>query len=625
MAFEQLKDRIKESPVSMVLGQFMTLNKRGANLEGICPFHPDTKPSLKVNDGKGMYKCFVCGAGGDAITFVMAFKRIEFVDALKDIASILGLPFEEYQKEKKKNPKVEMAFRVLNASTKLYKKVASAGPIPYTEFLERRKLDPETIEKWQIGYAPGNNALYQYLDSIPGADGDLARSVAKEIGIIRYNEDRDSHYDFYRDRVMFPIHDHSGQIRGYSSRAVLPDQNPKYLNSGESFAFDKGSILFGFFFGKNPIRQADQVIIVEGNMDVIMMHQFGFHQTVGTMGTALSDQSVRLLTNMTKNVYLGMDSDAAGKKAMQRINADFMSVGVLPKFISFDPHKDPDEFLVKEGRLALLERIEKAPIYLDVLIAEVFSDKIPDTTDQKINLLRKVEELVSPLKEHLSATERVVNAAKNLGMKSDASAILENYKDFLSRQKEKIHKPFDRPKLVEVEENLEKTAEEARNLHGQSTSQVLPPLTQSERLFIREILCHPEFLTHLKLDEFLATIGHDEVKKLIQWLVKIYLEIDDAEYISIVQEELQYGGYSKELVDVGTEALFHYGNKYNDKVIQRMLRDYQLRLRMDLLRRKRKDLVAKQLVSPTQIEVDLILREISELDKEILNLKNTGI
>ncbi len=625
MAFEQLKDRIKESPVSMVVGQFMTLNKKGANLEGICPFHPDTKPSLKVNDGKGMYKCFVCGAGGDAITFVMAFKRIEFVDALRDIASILGLPFEEYQKEKKKNPKVEMAFRVLNASVKLYKKVAAAGPIPYTEFLEKRKLDPETVEKWQIGYAPGNNALYQYLDTLPAADGDLARSVAKEIGIIRYNEDRDSHYDFYRDRVMFPIHDHSGQVRGYSSRAVLPDQNPKYLNSGESFAFDKGSILFGFFFGKNTIRQADQVLIVEGNMDVIMMHQFGFLQTVGTMGTALSDQSVRLLTNMTKNVYLGMDSDAAGKKAMQRINADFMSVSVLPKFISFDPHKDPDEFLIHEGRLALLERIEKAPIYLDVLIGELFSEKIPETTDQKINLLRKVEELVSPLKENLSATERVVNAAKNLGMKSDASAILENYKDFLSRQKEKIHKPIERPKLVEVEENLERTAEEARNLHGLSTSQVLLPLTQSERLFIREILCHPEFLTHLKLDEFLATIGHDEVKKLIQWLVKIYLEIDDAEYISIVQEELQYGGYSKELVDIGTEALFHYGNKYNDKVIQRMLRDYQLRLRMDLLRRKRKELVVKQLVSPTQIEVDLILREISELDKEILNLKNTGI
>ncbi len=622
MAFEQLKDRIKESPVSMVLSHYMSLNKKGANLEGICPFHPDTKPSLKVNDAKGMYKCFVCGAGGDAITFVKEFKRVEFVDALREIAGILGLPFEE-QKEKKKNPKIEMAFRVLNASVKLYKKVAATQPVPYTEFLEKRKLDPETVEKWQIGYAPGNNGLFQYLDSIPGADGDFARQVSKEIGIIKYNENRDSHYDFYRDRVMFPIHDHSGQIRGYSSRAVLPDQNPKYLNSGESFAFDKGAILFGFYFGKNVIRQSDQAIIVEGNMDVIMMHQFGFQQTVGTMGTAMSDQSVRLLSNMTKNVYLGMDSDNAGKKAMQKLNAQFMTIDILPKYLTFDPHKDPDEFLLKEGRLSLMERIEKAPIYLDVLIQELFPEKIPENTDLKLNTLHRIFEVVSPLKEHLSATERIVNAAKSLGLRSDPATILEGYKEYLSRQKEKPAPVIERPKLEIVEENIEQSLQEAQNLHTHSASQVLLPPTNSEKLVMREILCHPEFLTHLKVDEFLATIGHDEVKRLIQWLVKIYLEIDDAEYVSIVQDELQYGGYSKPIVDVGTEALFHYGNKYNDKVIQRMLKDYLLMLRMDQLKVKRKDLVAKQKSSPTQVEVDLILSEISKLDKEILNLKNT--
>lgn len=622
MAFEQLKDRIKESPVSMVLSHYMSLNKKGANLEGICPFHPDTKPSLKVNDTKGMYKCFVCGAGGDAITFVKEFKRIEFVDALREIAGILGLPFEE-QKEKKKNPKIEMAFRVLNASVRLYKKVSATNPAAYTEFLQKRKLEPETVEKWQIGYAPGNNALFQYLDSIPGADGDFARQVSKEIGIIKYNENRNSHYDFYRDRVMFPIHDHSGQIRGYSSRAVLPDQNPKYLNSGESFAFDKGAILFGFYFGKNSIRQSDQVIIVEGNMDVIMMHQFGFHQTVGTMGTAMSDQSVRLLSNMTKNVYLGMDSDNAGKKAMQKLNAQFMSIDILPKYLTFEPHKDPDEFLLKEGRLALLERIEKAPIYLDILIQEQFPEKIPENTDLKLNTLHRIFEVVSPLKEHLSATERVVNAAKTLGLRSDSATILESYKEYLSRQKEKPVPVIERPKLEVVEEIIEQNLQEAQNLHTQNISQVLPPPTNSEKLVLREILCHPEFLTHLKLDEFLATIGHDEVKRLIQWLVKIYLEIDDAEYVSIVQEELQYGGYSKPVVDIGTEALFHYGNKYNEKVIQRMLKDYLLMLRMDQLKLKRKDLVTKQKSSPTQMEVDLILSEISKLDKEILNLKNT--
>lgn len=623
MAYEALKERIKESPISMVITHYIPLSKKGANLEAICPFHTDTKPSLKVNDAKGMYKCFACGAGGDAITFVKEFKRIEFVDALREISGILGLPFEEHQKEKKRNPKIEMAFRVLNASVKLYKKVATQNPQPYLDFLSKRKLEAETVEKWQIGYAPGNNSLFSYLDSIPGADGDFARQVSKEIGIIRYNENRDSHYDFYRDRVMFPIHDHSGQIRGYSSRAVLPDQIPKYLNSGESFAFDKGSILFGFYFGKNAIRQEDKVIIVEGNMDVIMMHQFGLLQTVGTMGTALSDHSVRLLSNMTKNVYLGMDSDAAGKKAMARINSDFLSVSVLPKFLSFEPHKDPDEFLLNEGRLALLERIEKAPIYLDVLIQELFPEKIPENTDMKLNILHKVFEVVAPLKEHLSATERIVNAAKSLGLRSDSATILESYKEFLSRQKEKVHTHVERPKIQEYEETLLESEEEARNLHTERVSQVLPPLTKSERVFIREILCHPEFLTHLKVDEFLATIGHDEVKKLIQWLVKIYLEIDDAEYVSIVQEELQYGGYSKELVDIGTDALFSYGNKYNEKVIQRMLKDYHLMLRKDQLRSKRKDLEEKQKSTQTQEEVNLILSEISKIDKEISNLKNT--
>lgn len=621
MAYEQLKDRIKESPVSLVISNYITLNKRGTNLEAICPFHSDTKPSLKVNDAKGMYKCFACGAGGDSIKFVMDYKKIEFVDALKEICNILGLPFEE-QKEKKKNPKLEMAFRVLNASAKLYKKVASQNPPLYKEFLEKRKLSPETVEKWQIGFAPGNNALFHYLDSLPGADGNFARQIAKEIGIIRFNEDHNSIYDQFRDRVMFPIHDHSGQIRGYSARTVT-GHVAKYINSFESFIFDKGSILFGFFFGKNAIRQKDQVILVEGNIDVITMHQFGFEETVGTMGTALSEHSTRLLSNMTKNIFLALDSDAAGKKAMQRINSDFLSFHILPKYLSFEPHKDPDEFLVHEGRLALLERIEKAPIYLDVLIDEQFPEKIPENTDIKLGILHRIFEVVSPLKEHLSATERIVNAAKRLGLRSDSSTILESYREHLSRQKEKIPHREERPKLEAVEATLEQHHEEAQNLHGEFVSQVLPPLTNSERLFLREILCHPEFLTHLKIDDFLATIGHDEVKRLIQWLVKIYLEIDDTEYVSIVQDELQYNGYSKEVVDVGTAALFQYGNRYNDKVINRMLKDYLLALKMDQLKLKRKDLVEKQKSEQKQSEVDLILSEISKLDKEILNLKNT--
>lgn len=622
MAFEQLKDRIRETPISTIVGQYIPLNKKGANLEGLCPFHPDSKPSLKVNDAKGMFKCFVCGAGGDAITFVKDFTKVEFVDALKDIAGRIGLPFEEYQKEKKKNPRVEMAFRVLNASVKLYKKVADMNPEPYTSFIEKRKLNADSVEKFQIGYAPGNNSLLRYLEGIPEADRDFAQQTAMDLGMVRYNENRDSYYDFYRDRVMFPIHDHSGQIRGYSSRAVLPDQNPKYLNSGESFAFDKGAILFGFFFGKNHIRQADQVIIVEGNMDVIMMHQYGFHNTVGTMGTALSDQSIRLLSNMTKNVFLGMDSDAAGKKAMQRINADFMAIGVLPKYLSFEPAKDPDEFLLSEGRLALIERQEKAPILIDVLIQELIPSVIPENLELKLQLLQRVFELLVPLKEHLAASERVVSTAKLLGLRSDSATILQDYREFLSRQKERTYPVAEKPKILTAEmeiESEEKKSEEMRKIPLQDSG----PLTKSEKVFLREIVCHPEFLTHPNRDEFLAYIGHTEVKRLFQWLVNIYFEIDEAEYVPIVQDELQAGGYSKEIRDIATDALFNYGNKYNDKVVQRMSKDYVVMLKLDQLKIKRKDLVDRQKVSHTQNEVDHLLVEISKLDKEIHNLKNT--
>lgn len=623
MSFEQLKDQIKETPISSIIGHYMTLNRRGSNLEGLCPFHADTKPSFKVNDDKGLYKCFACAVGGDAITFVKEYKKIDFVEALREIAGLLGLPFEEYQKEKKKNPRVEMAFRVLNASLKLYRRVGSQNPAPFAEFIQRRQLSQESIDKFQLGYAPGNNLLYHFLKKQSGPDQEFALQTALDLGIVRFNPDRQSTYDFYRERVMFPIHDHSGQVRGYSSRAVLKDQVPKYLNSGESFAFDKGSILFGFYFAKNTIRQLDQVIVVEGNMDVIMMHQFGFTQAVGTMGTALSDQSLRVLSNLSKKIYLGMDADEAGQKATQKINAGFMSYGVLPKLLDFSPAKDPDEFLLQQGRLALLERIEKAPTVLDQLLAKALPNPVPEVLEQKILALQQVFQLVAPLKEDLSASERIIHAAKILGLKSDSATILQDYKEFLSRQKEKVMYPSERPKVQAEEEYLKESEIQAQELQEQKHSNELVPLTKSEKLFIREILCHPEFLTHFNIDDFLAYIGHHEVKRLIHWLVKIYLEIDDAEYVRIVQDELQDGGYSKEIREVGMDALFHYGTKYNDKVIKRILKDYNLMLRMDQLKTKRKDLVRRQKSSHKQDEVDLILSEISKLDKEILNLKNT--
>lgn len=620
MSLELLKDRIRETPVSLIIGQLMTLSKKGSNISGLCPFHADSKPSLVVNDSKGIFKCFACGAGGDAIKFVQDFKHLDFVDALKDIAHILGLPFDEFQKEKKKNPRLEMAQRVLNASVKLYQKAAAAQSDVFSDFLKKRKLNQESVDTYQIGLSPAHNSLYHYLLNIPVAQKELALNVALDIGIVKYNVDRNSHYDFFRERIMFPIHDHSGHIKGYSARSLREGQNPKYLNSSDSYAFDKSSILFGFYFAKTHIRSLDQVLIVEGNMDVIMMHQYGFKQTVGTMGTALSSHSIRLLANMTKNVYLAMDTDAAGVKAARRINAEFLSSALIPKFLSFHPAKDPDEFLIAHGQLELTKRIEEAPAYIDVVIAELLPKERLENLEHKLLILHQVFELLAPLKEHLAATERVVNVAKSLGLKSDSQTILDDYKQYLSTQKEKGPALPPRPtRLPQAEEEIARQ-QEALDLQEAKILEELPP-TPKEGHFLKEIIAHPEFLASINKNDFLATIRHDEVKKLFQWLVDIYSEIDDSEYVNIVRDQLQYGGYSSAINKIGIEALFHHGNRYNDKVIKQMLKDYLAGLRLDQLRSIRRELALAQLKATTQIEIDAILGEISRLDKEIMNLR----
>jgi len=619
MAYEELKDRIRETPISSILTHYISLQKRGASFLALCPFHSDSKPSLTVTDSKGMFKCFACGAGGDAIKFVCDFTKVEFVEALKDIAGKIGLPFEEYKKTQKKNPRMDMAVRVLDAANKIYQKVAEQKNQNFVDFVAKRKFLPETIEKFQIGYAPGNNVLRNYLETIPSNQKPFAFEVAQELHIIRQSQNNNSLFDFFRDRVMFPIHDHQGQIRGFSGRAVLENQQNKYFNSVESFAFNKRNILFGLHFAKSSIRQKDQVIIVEGHIDVIMMHQFGFDNTVGTMGTAMSEQTIRLLANMTKNIFVGMDSDTAGKKAAARINQDLMGLGILAKYLSYEPAKDPDDFLLSEGGLALTERMEKAPILLDVFIQDEIPEKIPENLEVKLQILHRVYEILSPLKEHLAASERVVETAKRLGLKSDPATILQEYKEFLASKKDKVFINTEKPKLLTREEEI--SQEEQMEEELKTSVQESGPISKPEKVFIREMICHPEFLTQVNRDEFLAYISHNEVKNLFQWLVKIYFEIDEAEYVPIVHDHLNEAQYSKELQDIVTEALYGFGNRLNEKVIKKLLEDYLKILQLDQLKLKRRELSERQKTSHTQIEVDQIIMEITKIDKEIFSFK----
>ena len=625
-SIEEAKNIIKDNPISGVINFYHSVSKKGQNYVGICPFHADTKPSMSVNDQKGLYKCFACGAGGDAIKFVMDLQNLNFPEAIKDISSKLGIVIEE-QHKKKENPKVDMGLRVLTVASKIYKKIAKDHkPKSYTEFLKNRNLNEESVANFGIGYAPGNNALKSYLLSIKSEkDKDFAMSVAKEMGIVREGVNGRDDYDFFRDRVVFPIWDHFGAVRGFSSRAVLDNQKPKYLNSGESFIFDKGNILYGQHIAKTHIRDKDQVILVEGNMDTVVMHQFGFNNTVGTMGTAFSENSAKVLTNITKHIYLAMDNDDAGMQGMIRANDHFMKQGVLPKYLSFAPLKDPDDFLNEKGRLELMDRIEKAPVFIDVVIDNMIPKPIPSATDQKLDLLNEIFALLSPLSESLLAIEKAINASSTLGLKSSSDDISNAYRDYIKSEQAKKQRYAQyktnrqqeaAPPLPEEPEYFEQ--DQADQLVNEASRPENLDLTKAQEHVISQLIIHPECLQDDQITEILDFIGKNEVERLIRWLKDIYLEIDDSDYINVIKTKLE-DDISNNLKNILAKALFDYGpTKLNQKVIKKLLEDLKFNLRKEDFKFKRERLVKQQKQANSDEESKRILRLVSEHDKEFI-------
>lgn len=613
MTLDEVIEHIKQHPISDVISFYIPVNKRGANHEALCPFHGDSNPSLKISNPKKLYKCFACEASGDHFTFVQNYKHMNFIEAVKDIAGHLNLPVDELDKKKKKDPKTEMGLRVLTAANKLYRKYAAANHIDkFQKFLTDRGLDQRISDDFSIGFAPKGNVLLSYLNSIPEPDKTEALKIASEIGIIKSGQN--GPYDAFRERVTFPIKDQFGQVRGFSCRATYEGQIPKYLNSHESFIFHKRNILFGLDIAKQYIRQHDAVIIVEGNMDAIALHQHGFNYSVATMGVALSDYGIQKLKSLTKNFYIAMDNDDAGMKASSRINADLLKQEILAKFIDLSPSKDPDDFLQEHGRLALQERIDNAPTFLDFTINQILEGKVPENPDLKHSILvEKVFPIIAPLKESLGATERVLLAAKKLGFQSDSSIILDTYRNFLKGVQE-----TKKPSSYKAEEEVNyKTPKEPIQITRDLK------LTKAEKMLVRELLSQPSLLENISQSEILDLLSHNEVKRLVQWLSNIYLEVEETEFQNIVRDSMACSDFNVEIKELISSTLFNASHmQLSEEVAVKLLNDIKNKLIVEQLKSERDELFKKQKVSAQQDEITNIIARISDIDKKLFELKN---
>ncbi|MBL6989142.1 MAG: DNA primase [Bacteriovoracaceae bacterium] len=630
-----LKERIKESLISSIISQYISLTRKGNMYVGLCPFHNDSKPSLMVNDTKGMFMCFPCNIGGDAITFVEKYTGAHFVEAIKDIGGKMGFPLDELRpKKSEESQEVVMAHKVLSKASQIYTKIVNSTnpPQAFNDFTKTRKLTPETVQLFSLGYAPGSNVIANYLSSLANKkDKNFALQVAKKIHVIREDtrgQTESGYFDTFRDRVMFPIKDHYGQTVGFGGRAVFDYQKDKgkYVNSQESFCFDKKSILYGLHLTKPHIRQKDFVILVEGYMDLIALYQNGFQNSVAIMGVALSDGAIATLKSLTKNFYLALDSDAAGIKAMERINNTLMAMDIIPKCINFAPHKDPDEYVAAKGQLALVELVDNAKVFLDFLIDRAIPKETPKVFDRKLDKLYEVFELVSPLQEKLSAIERIIQAAKRLGLKSDSAQISDSYKEFLNKKAPIKRWPKDtEPKTVDTVRSSLMISEANNNVVDQNSEELIVSkfhLSSSEKIIIQELVKHPDCLAEKEFDELLDFVHNVGVRRYLCKLRKYFFEYD-GEHTSLIRDVLNLEDFPVEIKEVAAAAVYSYkGLKLDQKVKCRLLFDLKRSLEVERVKIKRNTLRKQQRECTCQDQELAIIQDLILADRELKQLTN---
>jgi len=347
--------RMKNDIVDVVSG-YVRLQKKGSSHFGLCPFHNEKSPSFSVSASKQMYYCFGCGAGGNVFTFVMNYENYTFGEAIKMLADRAGvnLPEVEYSEEMKQKESHRQRLLMVNkeaAKYFYYQLRAPQGQIGY-KYLTGRQLSEETIKKFGLGFAnKTSDDLTKYLKQQGYED-----KLIQEAGLSSFDE-RFGMHDKFWNRVMFPIQDINHRVIGFGGR-VMGDGTPKYLNSPETPVFDKSRNLYGLNFARTA--RAGNIILCEGYMDVIAMHQAGFTQAVASLGTAFTAGQANLLRRYTEQVLLAYDSDGAGTSAALRAIGILKEVGLTGKVINMLPYKDPDEFMKNLGKEAFQERIDQA-------------------------------------------------------------------------------------------------------------------------------------------------------------------------------------------------------------------------------------------------------------------------
>lgn len=420
---DEVLDEIKERTdlVSLIEG-YVNLKKAGASYKGLCPFHDENTPSFVVSPQKNIYHCFGCGQGGTAFKFVMDKEGLNFPEAVRFLADRVGVdltPFEKkfsdqdqerYSQAKKKK---QLLWKINQYAAWFYRDCLQKDQGQISSYLNSRGIEAESVEKFNLGYAPDTwDGLVKFLQ-----EKKVPLHLAEEIGLLR-TRSGGGYYDFFRGRLMFPIHDREGKIVGFGGR-ILDDETKeaKYVNSSESPIYHKSDSIYGLYQARDAIQKQDQVVLVEGYLDVIRLAQAGWLNAVAPLGTALTTNQVKILHRWASQILIMFDGDEAGQKAQERALEVCFDQGIQPRLVTLPAGEDPDSLVDRSrtGKQVLANLIPEPQSGFEWLMVRYLSDVGTDTV-QRVEAAKKVLHFVERLPEGLEKQSALSRLTQFLGI-----------------------------------------------------------------------------------------------------------------------------------------------------------------------------------------------------------------
>ena len=589
---EDILNEVKESnDIVEVISQYVHLKRSGRNYFGICPFHNEKSPSFSVSPDKQIFHCFGCGVGGNVISFISKIEGIGFKEAIETLAerANISLPVNTSQEDSKLEELKSKVFKVNSFTADYYhKRLYDSKSKIGQEYVKKRKLTNDTLEAYNLGFSGNFDELYQVLRKEGFNDEEILES-----GLVNKN-DNGKYIDRYRNRFMIPILDVRNRVIAFGGR-VIDDSKPKYINSPENIVYSKGKHLFGL----NVAKKGDtkKLLIVEGYMDAISLHQRGITNVVASLGTALTTNQGWLLRKNAEEVILGFDSDGAGQTAIIRAMKVMQNMGCDMRVLQMTGAKDPDEYIIKYGSARFKKLMDEAISLIEFKVKVLKQSLNLDTAGDKVKFLNEIAKLISKIDNSIEREIYIDKIAKNYNISKEAIFGQVNKIQYLGKNKTNI---------------LEKNKKITHKKDEEKDKSIKEEVIKRENIIISILINNPENYQYIKQKISIEDFQYDINIKIIK---ELYQELEKENYnVNSVLDKLQDDNIQSHLTAIMAEDS---GITDNKKAIDDILKKYE----REKLEKKRDELIKQSSLEQDKEKKKKLGEELNDVIIKLAKIK----